>query len=157
MKITLFLIGKTEEGFVKTACEQYEKRLKHYIPFVINVIPDVKNAGKLAHQELKLKEGELLLKQLNNSDFVVLLDDKGKQFSSIEYAAYLQLQMNSGLKNLCFVVGGAFGFSDEVYARANSKFSLSKMTFTHQMIRMLFLEQSYRALSILKGESYHHE
>ena len=157
MKITLLLVGKTEEGFVKEACDLYEKRLKHYILPAVTVIPDIKNGGKLSQADLKLKEGELLMKQISKSDFVVLLDDKGKQFSSKEFASYLQLQMNSGLKNLCFIIGGAFGFSDEIYERANAKLSLSKMTFTHQMARMLFLEQTYRALTILKGESYHHE
>ncbi len=157
MKVSLYLIGKTDEGFVKTAVDLFEKRLKHYLPFSIITLPDIKNAGKISQLELKTKEGELLLKQFNNADLVILLDDKGKQFTSVEFAAYFQQQMNSGVKNLCFVIGGAFGFSDAVYARANSKLSLSKMTFTHQMIRILFVEQCYRAMTILKGESYHHE
>ena len=157
MKVSLYLIGKTDEGFVKTAVDLFEKRLKHYLPFSIITLPDIKNAGKISQLELKTKEGELLLKQFNNADLVVLLDDKGKQYTSVEFAAYFQQQMNSGVKNLCFVIGGAFGFSDAVYARANSKLSLSKMTFTHQMIRILFVEQCYRAMTILKGESYHHE
>jgi len=157
VKVSLYLIGKTDEGFVKTAVDLFEKRLKHYLPFSIITLPDIKNAGKISQLELKTKEGELLLKQFNNADLVILLDDKGKQFTSVEFAAYFQQQMNSGVKNLCFVIGGAFGFSDAVYARANSKLSLSKMTFTHQMIRILFVEQCYRAMTILKGESYHHE
>ncbi len=157
MKITLFFVGKTEEGFVKEACDLYEKRLKHYIPLTIIVLPDIKNGGKLSSSELKLKEGELLLKQISAADYLVLLDDKGKQYTSIDFSSFFQTHMNSGLKNLCFVVGGAFGFSEAVYARANSKFSLSKMTFTHQMVRLLFLEQCYRAMTILRGESYHHE
>ena len=157
MKVSFIFVGKTEEGFVKAACEQYEKRLKHYLPFQFLIIPDIKQGGKMSQVELKNKEGELILKQLQPSDVVMLLDDKGKQFTSLEFSNYLQQQMNAGIKNLCFVVGGAFGFSDAVYARANGKISFSKMTFTHQMIRMLLLEQCYRGMTILKGESYHHE
>ena len=157
MKVTLLLVGKTEEGFIKQGLEIYENRLKHYISFTSIIIADVKNAGKITLFDLKIKEGELILKHFTASDFVVLLDDKGKQFSSIEFSHYMQKQMNSGIKNLCFVVGGAFGFSEQVYNRANAQLSLSKMTLTHQMVRIFFVEQLYRTMTILKGESYHHE
>ena len=157
MKVTLLLVGKTEEGFIKQGLEIYENRLKHYISFTSIIIADVKNAGKISLFDLKIKEGELILKHFTASDFVVLLDDKGKQFSSIEFSHYMQKQMNSGIKNLCFVVGGAFGFSEQVYNRANAQLSLSKMTLTHQMVRIFFVEQLYRTMTILKGESYHHE
>lgn len=157
MKVTLLLVGKTEEGFIKQGLEIYENRLKHYISFTSIIIADVKNAGKISPSDLKIKEGELILKHFTASDFVVLLDDKGKQFSSVEFSNYIQKQMNSGIKNLCFVVGGAFGFSEQVYNRANMQLSLSKMTLTHQMVRIFFLEQLYRTMTILKGESYHHE
>ena len=157
MKVTLLLVGKTEEGFIKQGLEIYENRLKHYISFSSIIITDVKNAGKISPSDLKMKEGELILKHFAASDFVVLLDDKGKQFSSVEFAHYMQKQMNSGIKNLCFVVGGAFGFSEQVYNRANAQLSLSKMTLTHQMVRVFFVEQLYRTMTILKGESYHHE
>ena len=157
MKVTLLLVGKTEEGFIKQGLEIYENRLKHYISFSSIIITDVKNAGKISPSDLKMKEGELILKHFAASDFVVLLDDKGKQFSSIEFSHYMQKQMNSGIKNLCFVVGGAFGFSEQVYNRANAQLSLSKMTLTHQMVRVFFVEQLYRTMTILKGESYHHE
>ena len=157
MKITLFLVGKTEGGFVKEAFEIYEKRLKHYIPFATVVLTDIKHAGKIHENELKEKEGGLILNHIQPSDFVILLDNKGNQFTSIEYAAYLQKLMNAGTKNLSVVVGGAFGFSEKVYSRANALVSLSKMTLTHQMVRIFFAEQTYRALTIIKGESYHHE
>lgn len=157
MKLTLLLVGKTDEGFVKQAFELFEKRLKHYLVFTSFVLPDIKNAGKISADELKTKEGELLLKQIQAADFVLLLDDKGQQFTSKEYATYLQKLMNAGTKNLVVVVGGAFGFSPQVYARANARLSLSKMTLTHQMVRIFFLEQTYRAMTIIKGESYHHE
>ena len=157
MKITILLIGKTDEGFVKQGFELYEKRIKHYINLTTVVISDIKNAGKMPQEELKLKEGELILKQLQASDFVLLLDDKGKQYTSIEYSKYLQKLMNAATKNLVVLVGGAFGFSEKVYARANGQISLSKMTLTHQMVRLFFAEQTYRAMTIIKGESYHHE
>ncbi len=157
MKITLILVGKTDDTFIKQAVELYAKRLSHYIQLNIHVPADIKNSGKLSEVELKEREGELVLKQIQPVDFVLLLDDKGKQFTSVEYAAYLQKLMNAGTKNLVVVVGGAFGFSEKVYKRANAQLSLSKMTFTHQLVRVFFLEQTYRAFTILKGESYHHD
>jgi 23S rRNA (pseudouridine1915-N3)-methyltransferase len=157
MKLTILFVGKTDDGFIKQGVEHYQKRLAHYLPINVIVIPDSKGGVKFPQNILKEKEGELILKQIQSTDFVLLLDDKGKQFSSTEYAEFLQKKMNTGIKNLLVVVGGAFGFSDKVYARANAQLSLSKLTFTHQMVRLIFLEQSYRAMTILKGESYHHD
>ena len=134
-----------------------KKRLKHYNKFEEIIIPEVKQAGKLTVNELKKKEGQMILRQLKNIDHIILLDDKGKSFSSVEFANFLQQKMSSSLKSLVFVIGGAFGFSDEVFHRANSKLSLSKMTFSHQMVRLIFKEQLYRGFSILKGEKYHHQ
>ena len=153
----MLLIGKTDDTNIKLAIEGYEKRLKHYISFEMQVIPDVKNAGKMNALELKEREGEMILKAVKPSDYLVLLDDKGKQLSSMEYSNYLQKCMNAGMRNIVFVVGGAFGFSEQVYKRAEMQLSLSRMTFTHQMVRLFFMEQTYRAFTILKGESYHHE
>ena len=157
MKIKLIIIGKTNSKYLLEGEMEYQKRLSHYIKFEEIIIPDVKQSGKLSENELKKKEGHLILGKLENSDHVILLDDKGKSYSSVEFANFLQQKMNSSLKSLVFVVGGAFGFSDEVYQRANSKVSLSKMTFSHQMVRLVFKEQLYRGFSILRGEKYHHE
>ena len=157
MKIKLIVVGKTNAKYLLEGEKEYERRLKHYTKFEEIIITDVKQAGKLSESELKKKEGHLILGKLENSDHVILLDDKGKSYSSVEFADFLQQKMISSLKSLVFVVGGAFGFSDEVYQRANSKVSLSKMTFSHQMVRLIFKEQLYRGFSILKGEKYHHE
>ena len=157
MKIKLILVGKTNAKYLVEGEKEYEKRLKHYTKFEEIIIPDVKQSGKLSESELKKKEGQLILAKLENSDHVILLDDKGNSYSSLQFSDFLQQKMNSSLKSLVFVVGGAFGFSDEVYQRANSKVSLSKMTFSHQMIRLIFKEQLYRGFSILRGEKYHHE
>ncbi len=157
MKLSIVLVGKTDEGFIKQGVELYQKRLSYYLPLNVLVLADIKGAGKFEPEQLKSKEGELILKQVQPSDFMLLLDDKGKQYTSVEYANYLQKHMNAATKNLVVVVGGAYGFSEKVYARANGLLSLSKMTLTHQMVRFFFLEQTYRAMTILKGESYHHE
>ena len=157
MKIKLILVGKTNAKYLVEGEKEYEKRLKHYTKFEEIIIPDIKQSGKLSESELKKKEGQLILAKLENSDHVILLDDKGNSYSSLQFSDFLQQKMNSSLKSLVFVVGGAFGFSDEVYQRANSKVSLSKMTFSHQMIRLIFKEQLYRGFSILRGEKYHHE
>ena len=156
MKIKLIVVGKTNAKYLLEGEREYEKRLLHYINFEEIIILDVKQSGKLSESEIKKKEGQLILAKLENSDHVILLDDKGKSYSSVEFADFLQQKMISSLKSLVFVVGGAFGFSDEVYQRANSKVSLSKMTFSHQMIRLIFKEQLYRGFSILRGEKYHH-
>ncbi len=157
MKIKLIVVGKTNAKYLFEGEKEYGNRLKHYTKFEEIIIPDVKHSGKLNENELKKKEGQLILDKLENIDHLILLDDKGKTYSSIEFANFLQKKMNSGLKSLVFVVGGAFGFSDEVYLRANSKLSLSKMTFSHQMVRLIFKEQLYRGFSILRGEKYHHD
>lgn len=157
MKIKLVVVGKTEKGYLKEGIAEYAKRLKHYFPFELVEIPELKNARKLREGQIKVAEGELLLKQFVNSDCVVLLDEQGKQFRSKEFAQYFQKKANSGLKQVVLVVGGAYGFSDEVYQRANEKISLSKMTFSHQMVRLFAIEQVYRAMTILRGEPYHHE
>ena len=157
MKIKLIVVGKTSAKYLLEGEKEYENRLKHYTKFEEIIIPDIKQTGKWSENELKKKEGQFILGKLENSDHVILLDDKGKSYSSVEFANFLQQKMNRSLKSLVFVVGGAFGFSDEVYQRANGKLSLSKMTFSHQMVRLIFKEQLYRGFSILRGEKYHHE
>ena len=157
MKVKFIVVGKTNITYLVEGELEYEKRLKHYTKFEEIIIPDVKQSGKWSKSEIKKKEGQMILGKLENIDHVILLDDKGKSHSSIEFANFLQQKMNSSLKSLVFVVGGAFGFSDEVYQRANSKVSLSRLTFSHQMIRLIFKEQLYRGFSILRGEKYHHE
>ncbi|MCF0173936.1 MAG: 23S rRNA (pseudouridine(1915)-N(3))-methyltransferase RlmH [Bacteroidales bacterium] len=157
MKINLIVVGKTNISWVEEAVKEYSGRLLHYVPFSITVIPDVKNAASLSVQSLKEKEGEAILKAIQQADEVILLDEKGKEFTSVEFAAKLQAwQTALGNRNLVFVVGGAFGFSQAVYDRSNGKISLSLMTFSHQMIRAIFVEQLYRAHTIIKGEKYHH-
>lgn len=157
MKIKLLLVGKTDDKDIASATEKYLKRLKHYIDFIIEVIPDLKNTKNLSQDEQKSKEGELILAKVENADVLVLLDEKGKEFRSVEFANYLQKKMNAGTRNLIFVVGGPYGFSEQVYSRANEKIALSKMTFSHQMVRLFFTEQVYRAMTILRNEPYHHE
>ena len=157
MKIKLIVVGKTNAKYLLEGEREYEKRLRHYTKFEKVIVPDVKQAGKWNENELKKKEGQLIMGKIEQSDHVILLDDKGKSYSSIEFTNFLQQKMNSGLKLLVFIVGGSYGFSDEVYQRANGKLSLSKMTFSHQMVRLIFKEQLYRGFSILRGEKYHHE
>lgn len=156
MKITLILNGKTEDDHIIKGFAVYEQRLKHYISFETVVIPALKNTKALSIDQQKQKEAELILKHLQNPDKVILLDENGKEYNSVEFSGFIQQQMNSGIKNLVFVVGGPYGFSDEIYKRANGKLSLSKMTFSHQMVRLFFIEQVYRAMTILKNEPYHH-
>jgi len=157
MQIKLISIGKTDDKQLLQLIEQYQKRLKHYIKFDIDIIPDIKNVKNLSEAQQKEKEGELILKKVASTDVLVLLDENGKQFSSIEYANYLQKKMNSGIKQLVFVIGGPYGFSNTVYQKAQGKISLSKMTFSHQMIRLFIVEQIYRGFTILKNEPYHHQ
>jgi 23S rRNA (pseudouridine1915-N3)-methyltransferase len=157
MKIKLLAIGKTDNKHLIQLIEEYQNRLKHYIKFELEVIPDIKNVKKLSEVQQKEKEGALILSKLQNTDDLVLLDDKGKHFTSIEFSQYLQKKMNSGIKQLVLVIGGPYGFSDIVYKKAIAKISLSKMTFSHQMIRLFAVEQIYRAFTILKNEPYHHE
>ena len=157
MKVKLIVIGKTKSKFLLDGENEYVKRLKHYCKFSELIIPDIKNAGKLSKKELKEKEGKVILASIKNSDYVILLDDKGLELSSTGFAEFLNKKMVSSTNELVFIVGGAFGFSESVYKRANTKLSLSKMTFSHQMVRLIFKEQLYRAFTILKGEKYHHE
>ena len=157
MNILLLMVGKTEDDYLKDGVSIFEKRLKHYLNYQTIVIPSLKNTKNFSADDFKNKEGEEILKQSVKADFLILLDEKGKSFRSIEFAAFLQKQMNTGIKTLMFVVGGAYGFSDKVYEKADLKISLSEMTFSHQMIRLLFSEQLYRAMSILKNEAYHNE
>jgi 23S rRNA (pseudouridine1915-N3)-methyltransferase len=157
MQIKLLAIGKTDNKAIQTLIDDYSSRLGHYIRFELEVIPDLKQSKSLSESLQKEKEGELILKKLSSSDELVLLDERGKTFSSLEFSDYLQKKMNSGLKQLVFVIGGPYGFSEAVYARANGKISLSKMTFSHQMIRPFVVEQLYRAMTILRNEPYHHE
>lgn len=157
MKITLILNGKTEDDHIIKGFNIYEQRLKHYISFETVVIPALKNTKALSVDQQKQKEGELILKQIQNSDKLLLLDENGKEYNSVGFSEFIQQNMNSGIKNVVFVVGGPYGFSDEIYKRANGKISLSKMTFSHQMVRLFFIEQMYRAMTILKNEPYHHQ
>lgn len=157
MKIKLILNGKTEEDYIVKGCTLYEQRLKHYIPFETIVIPALKNTKALSIEQQKGKEGELVLKQIQSADKLILLDENGKEYNSVGFSEFVQQQMNSGIKNLVFVVGGPYGFSEEMYKRANGKIALSKMTFSHQMVRLFFVEQLYRAMTILKNEPYHHQ
>lgn len=157
MRIKLLAIGKTDDKNLSQLIENYQNRLKHYIKFEFEIIPDVKNVKNLSEVQQKEKEGELILLKLQPTDNLILLDDKGKHYTSIEFSEFLQKKMNSGLKQLVLVVGGAYGFSEAVYKKANGKISLSKMTFSHQMIRLFIVEQLYRGFTILRNEPYHHE
>ena len=157
MKITLLTVGKTDRDWVKQGLDLYISRLKHYIPFTLTEIPELKNVSSLSESQIKTKEGELILKLLRPSDDVILLDEKGKQYTSMEFSRLIQDKMTYSGRDIVFVIGGAYGFAPEVYDRASSKISLSKMTFSHQMVRTIFVEQVYRAFTIMKGEPYHHE
>lgn len=157
MKINLLVIGKTDAGYIREGIEEYEKRLQRYVTYEMKILPDVKNAKNLTEALQKEKEGEMILEEIPATDWVILLDEKGKEFTSLEFAEFLKQKMVRSLKKIVFVVGGPYGFSEQVYQRANDKISLSKMTFSHQMVRMIFAEQIYRAMTILKGEPYHHE
>lgn len=157
MKVVLLTVGKTNDAnFIKSIAE-YQKRLKFYIPFDIVELPELKNTRSLSEDQQKQLEGDAILSNVDASDLVVLLDDKGSEFTSMQFSAFMQRSMASGAKRLVFVVGGPYGFSQPVYDRANSKLSLSRMTFSHQMVRLIFVEQLYRAMTILRGEPYHHE
>lgn len=157
MKIALIVIGKTDAGYFVDAINEYKKRLVHYIPFEMEVIPDIKNVKNMSEIQQKEKEGELILKFLQPGDYLVLLDEKGKDFTSLQFAAYLEKKMHTIPKRLVFIIGGPYGFSEAVYGAAFEKISLSKMTFSHQMVRLIFIEQIYRAMTILNNEPYHHE
>ena len=157
MKIKILAVGKTDDKHLEILIDRYMKRLTHYLSATLEILPDIKNAKNLSEKEQKRVEGESILKKIQTSDHVVLLDEKGKEFRSMEFSKYLQKKMNAGTRNLVLVIGGPYGFSDSLYQRADGKLSLSKMTMSHQMIRLFLAEQIYRAFTILRNEPYHHE
>lgn len=156
MKISLLVIGKTDAAYIRACIEEYERRLVRYVPYEMKILPDIKNSKSMSERVQKEKEGELLLGQIAPSDYVVLLDEKGREYDSVGFSEFVAQKMLCGVKGLVFVIGGPYGFSEAVYKRCNEKISLSRMTFSHQMVRMIFAEQLYRAMTIMKGEPYHH-
>ena len=156
MKTELILVGRTADRHFQAGIEDYCKRIGHYMPFTVSVIPELRNTKSLSAPQQKEREGELILARLQPSDHVVLLDERGREFRSVEFAQWLE-QKNAAVRRMVFVIGGPYGFSDSVYSRANEKISLSRMTFSHQMVRLVFTEQLYRACTIIRGEPYHHE
>ena len=156
MKTVLLLVGKTQDKHFLAGIHDYQERIGHYMPFEIKIIPEIKNTKNLTAAQQKVREGELILKELQSSDTVVLMDERGKELRSTEFARWLQGKQNIS-RRLVFVIGGPYGFSSDVYARAGEQLSLSKMTFSHQMVRLIMVEQLYRACTIIKGEPYHHE
>jgi 23S rRNA (pseudouridine1915-N3)-methyltransferase len=157
MKITFITVGKTEDAYLKDGIEKYVKRLKHYTKLEMTDIPELKNTKALTEEQQKAKEAELILKKITPNDHVILLDENGMEFTSVQFANYINKRSVSSSANLIFIVGGPYGFDQSVYQRANDKISLSRMTFSHQMVRLFFVEQLYRAYSIIKGEPYHHQ
>ena len=157
MKITLLLIGSTDKKYIKEGIEDYLKRVAFYVPFEMKIIPDIKNNRNLTPQQQKDKEGKALLDLITSGDELVLLDEQGMEMSSVGFSKWIEKRMVNGSKQLTFLIGGPYGFSEAVYQRADSKISFSKMTFPHQLIRLIFAEQLYRAMTIIKGEPYHHE
>ncbi len=157
MKIKLLAIGKTDDKNLQLLVQKYQNRLKHYIKFDLEIIPDLKNAKNLSEAEQKDREGELILSRITGTDQLILLDDKGESFSSVGFSKFMQKKMHTGIKQLVLVIGGPYGFSENVYQKAQGRLSFSKMTFSHQMIRLFVVEQIYRAFTILRNEPYHHE
>lgn len=157
MKVTLLCVGKTDDEYLQKGIEKYVKRLKHYVSFVVTIIPDLKQAKNLTEKQQREKEGQAILKQVQHTDMLILMDERGKSFRSVEFAAFFEKQMLNSVSHIIFVVGGPYGFDEVLYQRANAMISLSKMTFSHQMVRLFFVEQVYRAFSIIRGEPYHHE
>ena len=157
MKITLICVGKTDVSWVREGLATYTGRLMHYVPFSVVEIPELKNVSSWTQEQIKDREGELILKAVRPSEEVILLDEHGREYRSVEFADWLQGHLSRSGRDLVFVIGGAYGFSDAVYARSDGKLSLSRMTFSHQMVRTIFAEQLYRAFTILRGEPYHHE
>jgi 23S rRNA (pseudouridine1915-N3)-methyltransferase len=155
MRITLIESGKTRDPFIREGVEQFRKRVVHYVPFGIETIPDLKNTRNLTMKEVQNQEAALMLKRIKPADYLVLLDERGQEHTSISFAEYLN-SLEGKVKQLVFVIGGPYGFSEEVYRRANAKLSLSKLTFSHQLVRVIFMEQLYRAYTLLKGDPYHH-
>lgn len=156
MKVEFWVIGKTSFPYLDEGNEIYLKRIKHYVPFQMTTIPDIKNRKSLSEAQIKTKEGEIILSKVSSGDFLILMDERGKQRTSVQFADYLESTLQQSYKRIIFLIGGAYGFSDVVYQRSNTKMSLSNMTFSHQMVRLIFLEQFYRALSIMNNEPYHH-
>jgi 23S rRNA (pseudouridine1915-N3)-methyltransferase len=156
MRITLLTIGKTEEQYLKDGIDKYLKRLKHYISFELSELPELKNTRSLSEEQQKAKEAELIFKHISSADHVILLDERGKEFTSVEFSRLINKKALSSMQHLVFIIGGPYGFDATIYERANDKVSLSRMTFSHQMVRLFFIEQLYRAFTILKAEPYHH-
>ncbi len=157
MNIDLIVVGKTDMREVESLVEMYAKRINFYCKFSITTLPDVKNTKNLSIKQQRTAEGETILRQVTDGDYVMLLDERGEEFRSLDFAQWLQKRLNSGIRRLVLVIGGPYGFSEEVYARANGKLSLSRMTFSHQIVRAIFTEQLYRAFAILNNDPYHHE
>ncbi len=157
MDVTLLAIGKTRAGFVLDGIGEYTRRLRHYVPFFLEELPDVKTSKTMSEDMQKTREGELMLSRVSQSDYLVLLDERGTQYTSMEFSRYMEKMMASGRRRIVFAVGGPYGFPKSVYDRADARISLSKMTFNHEMVRLFFIEQIYRAMTILRGEPYHHE
>lgn len=157
MKITLLAMGQTEKNWIKDGLDVYTSRLSHYVQFSVKEIPELKNASALSPEQVKAKEGEIIMKALKGTDDVILLDEHGKEYSSLEWASAIEKKISAGNRDIVFVIGGPYGFSRPVYERCNGKVSLSRMTFSHQMARVIFAEQLYRAFTIIKGQPYHHE
>ncbi|MCU0347447.1 MAG: 23S rRNA (pseudouridine(1915)-N(3))-methyltransferase RlmH [Saprospiraceae bacterium] len=157
MKAELWAVGKTAFPYLEEGMAIYEKRLGHYLTYATVILPDVKNAGNMAPEQLKQKEGEAIISKLKKDDFLVLLDERGKELSSVAFSAFMEQRLQMGSRRLVFLIGGAWGFSEALYERADYRLSLSKMTFSHQMVRLFFVEQLYRAMTILRGEGYHNE
>ena len=157
MKGVLIVVGKTTDKRFAAIIQEYAERIRHYIPFDIEVIPELKNTKGISQNEQKQREGEIILRSLQTGDYIVLLDEHGSERTSMEFAAWMQKKMSAGPKRLVFIIGGPYGFSENVHKRGNEEISLSRMTLSHQMVRMLFVEQIYRAMTILNGEPYHHE
>lgn len=157
MKVMFLVVGKTVDKRLASLIDEYAERVKHYMPFTMEIIPDLKNTKALTFEQQKEREGELILKSLKSDDYVVLLDEGGREFTSVDFAAYIEQRQHTVARRMVFVVGGPYGFSPGVYAVAREKVSLSRMTFSHQMVRLFFVEQLYRAMTILRGEPYHHQ
>ena len=157
MHISLLTVGKTDISWVRDGLDTYTARLRHYVPFEVVEIPELKNVSALSQDQIRAREGALILKALRPSDALILLDEHGREYRSVEFAQFLEKRLASGGRDLVFAIGGAYGFSPEVYARADAQVSLSKMTFSHQIVRTIFAEQLYRAFTIIRGEPYHHE
>ena len=157
MKITLLTVGKTDVKWVKEGLDLYSSRLAHYVPFQMLEIPELKNVSSFSRDQIRQKEGELVLKSLKPADEVILLDERGAEYTSVQFSDFIRNRISRSSRDIVFIIGGAYGFSPEVYSRADGKISLSKMTFSHQMVRTIFAEQLYRAFTIIRGEPYHHE